>query len=338
MTITLPSLDQSRDLVQPALRAAVDRLDPTIRQVAGYHFGWCAEDGTAVRGSGGKAIRAALVLLGSAAVCGDRATAMPAAVAVELVHNFSLIHDDLMDRDTQRRHRPTVWALWGDGVAVLAGDALLSLAYEILFETGSPRAAAAGRLLTAATRELIRGQVADLSFESREQVTATECEQMAVGKTAALLSAASSIGALFAGADRAATDALAQHGHHLGVAFQLVDDLLGLWGDPAVTGKPVFSDLIQRKKTLPITWSIENGGAPGRALAGWLADDRAPAGTDELAHVAGLVERAGGRAWAEQQARDRIELALAALRPVRMPAGCRAEYEQLARFVAERTA
>lgn len=338
MTLTLPSLDQSRDLVQPALRAAVDRLDPTTRRVAGYHFGWCAEDGTVAHCSGGKTIRAALALLGAAAVCGDRDAGVPAAVAVELVHNFSLIHDDLMDRDTQRRHRPTVWALWGDPVAVLAGDALLALAYEILFDSGSPRAAAAGRLLTGATRELIRGQVADLEFESRTRVPTAECERMAVGKTAALLSAAASIGAVLAGADRTVTDALAQHGHHLGVAFQLVDDLLGLWGDPAVTGKPVFSDLIQRKKTLPITWAIENGGAPGRALADWLADDRSAPGPDDLADAADLVEKAGGRDWAQREAAGRVDRALGALQSVSMPARCRAEYENLAHFVVERTA
>jgi len=338
MTITLPALDQSRDLVQPLLRSAVARLDPTSRKVAAYHFGWCDENGRQTNASGGKAIRSALALLGAAAVCGDRQTAVPAAVAVELVHNFSLIHDDLMDRDTERRHRATVWALWGDGLAVLAGDALLSLAYEVLFETGSPRAGRVGQLLAEAVRELIRGQVADLEFESRARVGAAECESMAIGKTAALLRASSCIGAVFVGAAPRTTDALAEYGHQVGIAFQLVDDLLGLWGEPAVTGKPVFSDLVQHKKTLPITWAIENGGAPGRELAAWLTRDQQAVSQDELAYAAGLVEQAGGRDWAAREADRRIELALAALDKVPMAPDCRDEYVRLARFIVERTA
>lgn len=339
MTVTLPSaLDQSRDLVQPSLRSAVARLDPATRSVAAYHFGWSDEEGRETRASGGKAIRSALALLGAAATTGDREAAVPAAVAVELVHNFSLIHDDLMDRDTERRHRPTVWALRGDGLAVLVGDALLSLAYEVLLETGSPHAGGAALLLADSVRELIRGQVADLEFESRASVGAGECESMVIGKTASLLSASSSIGALFTGADAEATDALAEYGHQLGIAFQLVDDLLGLWGEPAVTGKPVFSDLLQHKKTLPITWAIENGGAPGRELAAWLARDGQRPEPDELAHAADLVERAGGRDWAVRQADRRVGLALSALDRVTMPDSCRAEFVDLARFVVERTA
>lgn len=336
MTTTLPSLDQSRDLLLPGLQAAVARIDPQAAVFVRYHLGFTDRYGSPENGPGGKAIRPALALLGAEATGHDRADAAPAAAAVELIHNFSLIHDDLMDRDATRRHRPTVWALWGDGAAVLAGDAMLSVAYESLFEAPTPHTAAAARLLGTAVQELIAGQVADLAFETRSRVSLAECEQMAAGKTAALLSASSAIGAVLCGADDLQVAALAEYGRQLGMAFQLVDDVLGLWGDPSVTGKPVYSDLRQHKKTLPITWAIENGGSAGEQLAACLADDDACSDADAIARAAALVEETGGRRWAEDEARRRVTDALAALDRIAMPAPCRTHYESIARFVVER--
>ncbi len=339
MTVTLPTLDQTRDLVQPALREAIDRLDPETRRVAAYHFGWVDPTGRTAAGGGGKAVRPALALLGAAAVGGSANDAVPGAVAVELVHNFSLVHDDLMDRDAERRHRPTVWTVWGDPVAVLVGDAMLSLSHEVLAASGSPYAAAASRVITAATRELIRGQMADLAFEARAQVTAAECLDMAIGKTAALLGASSGIGALLVGADGGTVAALTAFGHEIGIAFQLVDDLLGLWGEPETTGKPVFSDLRRRKKTLPVTWAIEHGGSYSAELAAWFATgSQAEPATGELARIADLIERVGARDWLQTEADRRLRRALAAIEPVPMPEQCRSSYRQLAEFIVERQA
>src|SRR5436309_10166874 len=153
----------SKSLVDPALREAAERLPETMRRIAGYHFGWSDAAGEPTHGDGGKALRPALVLLCAEAAGGAAASAVPAAVAVELVHNFSLLHDDVMDGDTTRRHRPTVWRLWGSSNALLVGDALLALAAEVLLESPSPGAGAATRELMRATRRLVRGQVADLA-------------------------------------------------------------------------------------------------------------------------------------------------------------------------------
>jgi len=232
MTATLlpNALDRARNAVQPAMEAAVDRLDPDSRAIAAYHLGWTEADGTPRPGGAGKGVRQTLAVI-SAEVAGATAeVGVPGAVAVELVHNFSLLHDDVMDRDTERRHRRTVWSLWGESAAILTGDAMLALAVEVLLESPSPHAAAAARELMAATRELIRGQVADLSFESRTDVGLEECLDMADGKTGALLAVSSCIGAILAGAPRSVVDALRDHGRHVGAAFQLVDDLLGIWG------------------------------------------------------------------------------------------------------------
>ncbi|GIF73872.1 polyprenyl synthetase family protein [Asanoa siamensis] len=334
MTQTLPALDRSRELLLPALRAAVARLDPASRLAASYHLGWCAADGTPGQGNGGKAIRPALALLSAEAVGAPARTGLPGAVAVELVHNFSLLHDDLMDGDVERRHRRTVWAIWGGDTAILTGDALLALAHEVVLEAGTPAAARAGLLLAATTRELTRGQVQDVAFETRDDVTLDECIEMASGKTGSLLAASASIGAVLAGAAEPAEAALRTFGAQVGLAFQLVDDVLGIWGDPAVTGKPVFSDLRSRKKTLPVTYTL---GDPrhGPELSTWL---RAPGDPDDAAlrRAADLVELAGGREWALSEARERMSLAEKALSTVDIDEEARTELMALGRFIVDR--
>jgi geranylgeranyl diphosphate synthase type I len=335
MTITAETLDRSRVLVAPALRQAVERLDPFTRLVVSYHLGWSDEHGTPIEANPGKTLRPALALLAAEAVTGKPESALPGAVAVELVHNFSLLHDDLMDRDTERRHRKTVWAVWGDATAVLAGDALLSLAHEVLTDGDSQYGQAAGQALALATRELIRGQVLDLAFERRDDVTLDECLDMAAGKTGALLAVSAAIGAILVGAAEPVVSALSRFGAELGLAFQLVDDLLGIWGSPAVTGKPVFSDLVARKKTLPVTWSLDHGGEAGRTLAAWLCREGSPT-DDELRYAAELIERAGGRDWAIREARDRIGLAEQALDDAGLDDTVRNRLGEVARFVIER--
>jgi geranylgeranyl diphosphate synthase type I len=339
MTTVLPGLGRTRELVQPALRSAVDRLDRSTRHVVAYHLGWCDEQGVPIEADGGKAVRPALALLAAEAVGGQREVAVPGAVAVELVHNFSLVHDDLMDRDLERRHRRTVWALWGDATAVLAGDAMLSLAHEVLAESGSPRSDQACRLVAAATRELIRGQVQDLAFERRADVGLLECLDMATAKTGALLGASAAVGGVLAGATSRTVQGLTTFGEHVGLAFQLVDDLLGIWGRPEVTGKPVFSDLRSRKKTLPVTWTIDNGGDAGVDLALWMRQERRTGSDDrELHAVAALLEHAGARAWARDEAWRRVALAADVLDQLDLRGDCRARLLDLGRFVVERDA
>jgi geranylgeranyl diphosphate synthase type I len=304
--------------------------------VVAYHLGFCDADGRPVAANPGKAVRPTLTLLVAEALTGRPDAAVPGAVAVELVHNFSLVHDDLMDRDTERRHRPTVWALWGDATAVLAGDAMLSLAHEVLAESGSAYGPAAGRALAVATRELIRGQADDVAFETRAEVSLAECEAMAAGKTGALLGVAAALGAVLAGAPASTVAAFDTFGRELGLAFQLVDDLLGVWGAPERTGKPVFSDLAAGKKTLPVVWAMTHGGPAGEQLRRWFATAVEP-GADSLQEAAGLLEAAGARDWAQHAAEERVRRALAAIGMVDLAPGDRARLADLAHFVTERT-
>ncbi len=333
-------LDLTRELITPVLRDLVNRLDPMLRSVVSYHLGWCDEHGTPLNSNAGKAIRPSLVLLAAEAAGARPECAIPGAVAIELVHNFSLVHDDLMDRDEFRRHRPTVWAVWGDSVAILAGDALLSLAHEAILDADPTRAGTAHTVLAVGIRELIRGQCADTAFERQNNVTLGECLEMAWGKTAALMSASTVIGATLAAAPTALRDALGDFGGNVGLAFQLVDDLLGIWGQPEVTGKPVYSDLRSCKKSLPVTWAIEYGGSAGRELATWMTDraHAAIATDDELHAVAKLVEQGGGRAWATDEAHRRAALAARALADVRIAPGPACELHGLARHLLDRQA
>ncbi len=336
-------LERGRKLATPVLRAAVERLAPPMDTVAAYHFGWIDESGHPSEADGGKAVRPALALL-SAEVTGAAPEAgLPGAVAVELVHNFSLLHDDLMDGDEQRRHRDTVWKVHGPAQAILVGDALFALANEILLEPGTPEAGRATRRLTRATRMLIDGQAQDMSYEHREQVTVEECLEMEGNKTGALLACAVSIGAVLGGADDRTADALESYGYHLGLAFQAVDDLLGIWGDPGATGKQAWSDLRQRKKSLPVVAALAAPDPAAIRLAELMRGDAKKSQAEieefdeaEFATRAALIEEAGGREWTSGEAQRQHATALAALEPLDLPAHVREQLTALADFVVVR--
>ncbi|MFC7303600.1 polyprenyl synthetase family protein [Streptomyces monticola] len=334
-------LDRGRTMATPVLRAAVDRLAPPMDTVAAYHFGWIDAEGRPSDGDGGKAVRPALALLSAEAAGAAPEVGIPGAVAVELVHNFSLLHDDLMDGDEQRRHRDTVWKVHGPAQAILVGDALFALANEILLEIGTVEAGRATRRLTTATRKLIDGQAQDISYEHRERVTVEECLEMEGNKTGALLACAVSIGAVLGGADERTADTLERYGYHLGLAFQAVDDLLGIWGDPEATGKQTWSDLRQRKKSLPVVAALAAEGAAAERLGELLAADAKSNdfenfSEEEFAARAALIEEAGGRQWTAEEARRQHTIAIEALDGVDMPARVRDQLVALADFVVVR--
>ena len=331
------ALAMTHDLVDPALQEAVDRLDPLLRSVCAYHFGWVEASGAPARsGSGGKALRPTLTLLAALACGGEPKDAVPGAVAVELVHNFSLVHDDVMDGDVTRRHRPTAWAVFGVPAAVLAGDAMLTLAIDVLQRVDPGGfAAAATACLTDAVAELVAGQSADMAFETRSDVTIAEGLAMAAAKTSALLRSSATIGALAAEADDAQAALLAAFGAHLGHAFQLVDDLLGIWGDPESTGKPALADLRSRKKSLPVLSALASPSAEGGQLRALYARPE-PFADDELPRIAALVERAGGRAWVRARADAETRAACACLERLRPPPQAAAALSALADYIARR--
>ncbi|PZT68580.1 polyprenyl synthetase family protein [Streptomyces sp. SW4] len=306
-------LRQARTVVDPELRSAIASLPGPLSRIALYHFGWQHVDGTPAAGNAGKAIRPALVLASATALGGPaaRADAVRAAAAVELVHNFTLLHDDVMDRDTTRRHRPTAWTVFGDADAILAGDALQALALRLLAADPHPASPAAAARLADCVVELCAGQQADTAMERRApaEVTLDETLAMAEAKTGALLGCACALGALYAGAPDEDVEALDAFGREAGLAFQLIDDIIGIWGDPGRTGKPAGADLAARKKSLPVVAGLA-AGTPAAADLAELYGRPYEKDKEDLERTALAVERAGGRDWAQAQAADRMARAM----------------------------
>lgn len=336
------TLNDYRRLFLPRLeaemRAVVDSgaLPPELHTMLNYHLGYAHADGTATQRGGGKRIRPTLTLLSCDACSADWQPALPAAAAIELLHNFSLIHDDIEDRDELRHGRPTLWKQWGEAQAINAGDAMFALAHIALLRTiegGLPaeRVVLALRAFDEMCVRLTIGQHLDLSFESRSDVTAGEYMRMIEGKTAALISAACEIGALIGGGDAATAHAFAEFGRWLGVAFQLQDDVLGIWGDPTVTGK-LDSDLVHGKKTLPVIYAAERN----PAIRERYFNGRTPVAHD-IPALRDMIEASGGREHAERAARSAYTNALEALAATRRENDAQRALRELAQSLLGRT-
>lgn len=301
-------LTEARRLTGPAYRAAAEVLPDSLRRMVGYHAGWWDAQGKPVAMEG-KAIRPAFAIACAKAVA-DGVVAdsvLTAAVAVEMVHDFSLLHDDVIDGDVTRRHRATVWKIFGADQAILAGDALLALAMRQM------ASGEAIRVLADAVRDLCVGQSADVAFADGGVVTLADCLAMAECKTGALLGAACQLGAFAAGAGADVALLYRMFGRETGLAFQLVDDLLGIWGDPAVTGKTAGSDLASRKRSVPVVAALTSGTPAGEELARLYESE----GSIDIGRAARLVEAAGGLDWARSEAIRRAQNALRALERAR---------------------
>ena len=345
-------LTEARAAVDPALQQAVGSLPVAMRRVARHHFGWeCdpaeapggsdGQDGAGERpagGGAGKGIRPALMFAAARALGGRTAEVVRAAAAVELVHNFTLLHDDVMDRDTTRRHRPTAWTVFGVPGAILAGDALQALAQRLLAEDPHPAAPAAAARLAGCVVELCEGQQVDTALEqcAPTEVTLDACLTMAEAKTGALIGCACALGALYAGAQEETVAALDAFGRQAGLAFQLIDDVIGIWGDPRNTGKPAGADLLARKKSLPVVAALTAGTPAAAAFAALYAAPVTRAGTD-LERIVRAVELAGGRDWAQAQAADRMARAVQQLSGAIPDPVAAGGLLSLAEFVTRRT-
>jgi len=261
------NLDQAFEyylpVIETELRAFFDETPAALEPfygMMGYHMGWLGETFSPVTLKSGKRLRPLLCLLTCGAAGGKTTDALPAAAALELVHNFSLVHDDIQDNSPVRRHRKTVWTIWGQPQAINVGDGLFAMAFLSL--TRLKRDLSASRLnaihesFAKACLLLCEGQYMDMSFEARPRVSQDEYFQMIGCKTGALLSCAAYVGALIAGGNAQSVGRYQRFGEQIGLAFQIQDDILGIWGDPKVTGKPSADDIRQCKKTLPVLYSL----------------------------------------------------------------------------------
>lgn len=302
--------------IETELRAVVRCANPChagLFDMLSYHMGWADAAGRPAPQQSGKRVRPVLCLLACKACGGDWEQALPAAAAIELLHNFTLIHDDIEDRDETRRGRATVWKLWGEAQAINAGDALFGLSHLALLrlsERGVPSAVILEvmRLFNQAELDLTCGQYLDIGFETQDRVPVADYLTMIDGKTAALAACSCEVGSLIAAAPEAIRKHMRTFGRHLGLAFQMRDDILGIWGNPAVTGKPVGADIARRKKSLPILHGLEQS----EALRALLAQETLSAET--VRQAMDLLEETRSREYVEQMAQEHHTRALEALR------------------------
>ncbi len=254
----LPALDAlMRQLVASVSLPNAEDFGTTLR----YPLGWVDEHDQPANHNTGKRIRPLLLLLSTEAVGGNWNTSLPAAAAVEFLHNFSLIHDDIQDDSPTRRGRSTVWMIWGRANAINAGDALFALAYTALQQLAQTDVSPTitlkvWEIFNRTNLELTRGQYLDMRFEHQENVSVNEYISMITGKSAALVSACAEMGALVGSGDEVTAAHFADFGRNLGIAFQIRDDILGIWGDPEITGKSTATDILSRKKSLPILYGL----------------------------------------------------------------------------------
>lgn len=315
-------LETMRNAIEEELQKQVARLDAPrtkiFHEMMTYHLGWTGEGAGAE--ATGKRIRPILVLLATSASQNNQneqhinnwQAALPGAAAVELIHNFSLIHDDIQDNSEKRRGRPTIWVKWGMPQAINAGDGMFVLANQACLDLQKTHPAntvlKAAELLQQACLDLTRGQYLDISYENRLDLGVEDYWPMISGKTAALLSTCCELGALLGGADEPTREAYRSFGHYLGLAFQVQDDLLGIWGDEALTGKSASNDLVSGKKSLPVLAGLEKN---GKFAERW---KQGPISSNEAEEIARILASEGAYTYTHEYARQLTDMAITSLR------------------------
>lgn len=331
------SLQPYIQAVEAAMQKPLTDRPPDVAPLYGmmrYHLGWADASLHPLQAPSGKRVRPLLCLLSCEATGGDWLVAVPAAASLELIHNFSLIHDDVEDASPTRRHRPTVWAQWGIPQAINTGDAVFTLARLAAHElaaAGVPPEVVLAVLqrIEETCLALCQGQYLDMAFETQPQVSLESYLYMIEGKTAALLACSAEAGALVGAGLEGPRAAFRTFGYELGLAFQIVDDILGIWGDPAVTGKPAADDIRSRKKTFPILHALEVLAARGDSrLASLLAQPRLS--EHDVAVAVACLETAGARQRANELANEHTDQALAALAEAAPPSPASKALHELA--------
>lgn len=328
-----------RDALRVEIEEAIDNGPSSLRNMLRYHMGWVDERGSPCNGPSGKFVRPILCLLSCQAVGGETSQIMPAAAALELIHKFSLIHDDIEDASQERHHRPTVWILWGQSQAINAGDGMLTLAFSTLFKLrkngmSDERIVNSGRTLSLACLDLCDGQYLDLEYEARLDITIADYLEMAAKKTAALFAASTSLGAYLGSKDTRLESAFHLFGRELGMAYQIRDDIMGIWGTEDSTGKSA-SDIAQKKKTLPVVYALRSNNSEARQRLERLYSQQSLEGED-IALVTRILGDLGARNYAEDLAEQYYRKALAQLDAIRLDPASQAPLIETAGFLLKR--
>ena len=329
-----------RPELEAELKYVVGRASLPLYDMMRYHMGWIDEFGHTQDNIAGKRLRPILCLLACHVLGGQWRQALPVAASVELVHNFSLIHDDIQDSSTERRGRPTVWYIWGQPQAINAGDAMHALALSSLLrleDIGVPHSTMvrAARVLGEASLRLSEGQYRDLSYESHMGISIDDYFAMISGKTAALFSSSLEIGAVMATDKESRISHMRTFGHALGMTFQVHDDILSIWGDESTTGKSSASDIQMKKKTLPVIYALEKAkGADRERLRQIYQKEIIDRSDVEI--VLQVLNRLNARGFAQEMSKTYFDKAMSELHPLDISQQGKEELETIATFLLER--
>ncbi|MBA3468665.1 MAG: polyprenyl synthetase family protein [Herpetosiphonaceae bacterium] len=312
--------NQQPDHIRQTMEQTFPKHDQRVAlfyQMQQYHLGWRDQDLNLSSADSGKLIRPQLCVLACTAVGGDPLHAEPLAAAIQLLHDFTLIHDDIEDSSPTRRGRRTVWKLWGVPQGINAGDGMFTLAQLALLRLSDAGVHATvvveiARRFNETVMHICEGQYLDMSFEDRIDITESDYLAMISRKTAALIAAATGLGAVLGEADQDQAMALFDFGESLGLAFQIEDDILGIWGAEAETGKPDAHDIWGRKKSLPVIHALAHADADDAASLRQIFAQAELTAAD-VATVLEILERTGSRGYSAGVARFYHEAALAAL-------------------------
>jgi geranylgeranyl diphosphate synthase, type I len=352
--------------IDAALRAAVHKVESAtgVSALDGYygqmqyHLGWVDANLAAVKNNPGKLLRPTLLLLayeaaGAWGLASNTTVAypkhieraLPAAAAIELTHNFTLIHDDVEDGDTERRHRATVWKLWGVPQAINTGDGMYALARLTLWgvlDQGVEGTIAArlGETLDRTCLVIAEGQYLDMTFETRQDISVSMYKDMISRKTAALMECAAQMGGMLGTRDQETIKRLSNFGRAIGIAFQLRDDILGIWATAAELGKTQAGDIYRRKKTLPVLHALEQADTHDRQVLSTLYTQETPVTAKQVEEVLAVLERTQSRAFCLQYLAQQCQLAHEALASIphdssSLAARALKDLETLVHFVEE---
>ena len=332
-TVPLPApLARNLEAIELALQSYVEG-DEMPEPAARYVMGWVDQYQRPAL-TGGKRLRPALALLVAESLGESAEVGLPGAAAIEFVHNFSLVHDDLQDRDRERHGRPTAWVVFGEAQAINLGDFLSTMAFSALLQApgvASERRLHAVELLNGAVREMIRGQWRDIEFEAGGAVTVADYFAMVSGKTGALLGASAAIGATLAGAEAPVADAFGNWARQLGLAFQVRDDYLGTWGSTELTGKAVGADIRRRKRSMPVIMGLADSAAGPVVRKAFEAS-----GEPDVEQVLAALEQAGIPEAVARIANEQRDSADALLEQLPVTGVGRAELREASNFLVDR--
>ena len=337
----LPTVfEKYRTEIDAELKSVLAGKELPLYDMMRYHLGWVDDRGHPLEDSVGKAFRSTLCLLACEAVDGDCHRALPAAAAIELVHNYSLIHDDIQDDDRERRHRPTVWSIYGKPQAINVGTAMRLLANAALlrlqeYDTPIEKQSRTQHLIDDSTIRLIEGQYLDISYESHFDITVTDYLGMIERKTAALIGCSLEVGALLGTDDEQVIRQFREIGQNLGLVFQIKDDILGIWGDDRETGKPLGSDIRRRKKTLPIVCLLEKA-KDGLREEMVSVYQNGTIGEDGIATVLRILDSVNARLQAQEMVENYCYEAMKRINKLALLPSAKQNFKEIAHFLIER--